>query len=158
MLLTAPLLINDSFATHLSKELKWQLVMISSEPACSNYLYQMTNKYHDLSKQYLDLYQIENIVPEQKYLSEYESPHDLDLIILVYDKNLGERELHSNKMGGLFSHSGIDRTHNHVVIICDCANFYYSNPEWILSHELSHFILYYKDYDMSVIEDLIPLK
>jgi len=161
MLLTSPLATNDAFATHLSKELKWQLVFISSETACSNYHLQMTNKYFDVTLQYLDLYNVENsnydplCMPLEEYSSDYQSPHDLDLIVLVYDRNLGEKELHSKKMGGLYSHTGIDRSNNHVVIICDCSNFYYSNPVWILSHELSHFILYYKDYEMSVIEDLI---
>jgi len=55
----------------------------------------------------------------------------------------------------LVSHSGTDRTQNHVIIICDCSNFDYSSPVWILSHELSHFILYYEDFEMTVIESLI---
>jgi len=161
MLLTSPFVLNEAFATHLSDELKWQLVYISSQPACSNYHYQMTEIYHDISLKYMDLYQLESsaydpeCIPEKKYFSDYVSPDDLDLIILIYDKNLGEKELHGNKMGGLYTHSGLDRTQNHAVIICDCANFYYSNPAWILTHELSHFVLYYKDYEMTVIEDSI---
>ena len=161
MLLTSPFAINEAFASHLSDELKWQLVFISSEPACTNYHYQMTNVYHDITAKYMELYQLEEssydplCFPEKKYLSDYESPRDLDLIILVYDRNLGEKELHGNQMGGLYTHSGLDRTQNHAIIICDCANFYYSPPSWILSHELSHFTLYYKDYEMSVIEDVI---
>jgi len=161
MLITSPFAINDAYANHLSDELKWQLVFISSHPACSNYHYQMTSIYNDITLKYLDLYQVEQssydplCIPEKKYFSDYQSPHDLDLIILVYDKNLGQKELHGNKMGGLYSHSGLDRTQNHAVIICDCANFYYSDPPWILTHELSHFVLYYKDYQMSVIEELI---
>ncbi len=39
--------------------------------------------------------------------------------------------------------------------MCDCPNFYYSDPVWILSHELSHFILYYLEYDSSIIEGLV---
>jgi len=161
MLLTSPLATNEAFATHLSLDLKWQLVYISSAPACSNYHLQMANKYQDVTFQYLDLYKVQNqnydplCMPLDDYLSDYETPHDLDLIVLVYDRNLGEKELHSNNMGGLYSHTGIDRSQNHVIIICDCSNFYYSNPVWILSHELSHFILYFKDYEMSVIEDFI---
>jgi len=161
MLITSPFAINDAYANHLSDELKWQLVFISSHPACSNYHYQMTSIYNDITLKYLDLYQVEQssydplCIPEKKYFSDYQSPHDLDLIILVYDKNLGQKELHGNKMGGLYSHSGLDRTQNHAVIICDCPNFYYSDPPWILTHELSHFVLYYKDYQMSVIEDVI---
>jgi len=161
MLITSPFAINDAFANHLSDELKWQLVYLSSQPACANYHYQMTSVYHDISLKYMDLYQVEQssydplCIPEKKYYSNYVSPDDLDLIILIYDKDLGQKELHENKMGGLYTHSGLDRTQNHAVIICDCPNFYYSDAAWILSHELSHFVLYYKDYQMSVIEDVI---
>jgi len=161
MLLTSSFTINEAFATHLSEELKWQLVFLSSDSACSNYHIQMTNKYFEVTNLYLDEYQVNHsnyeqlCMSETEYLSDYQMPHDLDLIILVYDKNLGEKELHTSKMGGLYSHSGSERNHNHVVIICDCSNFYYSDPVWIMSHELSHFVLYYRNYDMSVIEDLI---
>jgi len=161
MLLTSSFAMNEAFATHLTEELKWQLVFLSSDSACSNYHIQMTNKYFEVTNLYLDEYQVNHsnyeqlCMPETEYLSDYQTPHDLDLIILVYDKNLGEKELHSFKMGGLYSHSGSERTHNHVVIICDCSNFYYSDPVWIMSHELSHFVLYYRNYEMSVIEDLI---
>jgi len=161
LLLTSPLATNEAFATHLSLDLKWQLVFISSEPACSNYHYQMTSKFYDLTVQYLDLYKMKNqsydplCMPKDKYLTDYETPNDLDLIVLVYDRNLGEEELHEYKTGGVYSHSGSDRTNNHVIIICDCSNFDYSDPVWTLSHELSHFILYFKDYEMLVIEELI---
>jgi len=172
MLLSSPFAINDAFAikafvindafdNNSPNEFKWQMVFISSAPACSNYHYQMMYTYYDVVIEYLKLYELENTsydslcITEKKYLSNYENPNDLDLLILVYDKNLGEKELHANQMGGLYTHSGIDRTQNHVIIICDCSNFDYSSPVWILSHELSHFILYYKDFEMIVIEKLI---
>ncbi len=172
MLLTSPLVINEAFAIKVNiindaydrnspNELKWQMVFISSTPACSNYHYQMMNTYYDVAIEYLKLYELENIsydplcITEENYLSNYENPSDLDLIILVYDKNLGEKELHANQMGGAYFHSGTDRTQNHVIIICDCSNFDYSSPVWILSHELSHFILYYEDFEMTIIESLI---
>ncbi len=161
LLLTSTITTNDAFASHLSNDLKWQLVFISSHPACSNYDYQMMGIYSEITEEYLDLYELNNskydplCISDEKYQSEYEAPRDLDLIILAYDRNLGEVELHDNKMGGLYAHSGIDKTRNHAIIVCDCSNFYYSNPVWILSHELSHFVLYYKDYEMDVIEDVI---
>ena len=162
ILLIGTLTTNQAFANHLSEEMKWQLVVISSYPACGNSHYQMMQKFDEITEKYLNMYQLENskyepsCIPDSKYASDYQPPSDLDLIVLVYDRNLGEKELHSNDMGGLYSHTGIDRTHNHAVIICgDCPTFYYSNPAWIISHELSHFVLYYKDYDKSVIEDLV---
>jgi len=135
--------------------------MISSYPACSNYHYQMTEKYADITERYLELYQAPNTgykptcMIEEKYLTEYEAPDDLDLLILVYDRNKGRAELHSYEIGGIYSHIGKEWTHNHTIILCDCSNFKYSDPTWILSHELSHFILYYLGYDLSVIEKQI---
>jgi len=162
ILLIGTLTTNQAFANHLSEEMKWQVVVISSYPACGNSHYQMMVKFDEIIEKYLNLYNLENskyeptCFPDSKYMSDYISPADLDLIVLVYDRNLGEKELHSQNMGGLYSHTGIDRTHNHAILICgDCPTFYYSNPVWILSHELSHFVLFYKDYEMSVIEDLV---
>jgi len=150
----------DAFATHLSEEMRWQLIFISSQ-GCSVSNYEKMNQYHEITENYLEMYGLDTskydptCMPESEYLSEFIPPHDLDLIILVYDKELGEKILHSQKMGGLYSHTGSDRNFNHVIIICDCSNFYYSDPVWILSHELSHFVLYYRNYETSVIEDLI---
>jgi len=161
MILSTPLAVSDIFANPESDELKWQMVFISSVSACSNYHHQMMNTYYDVVEEYLKLYQVENnsydpfCITEEKYYSEYENPDDISLIIFVYDEDLGQKELHANNMGGLYTHSGIDRTQNHAIVICDCSNFYYSTPVWILSHELSHFVLYYNDFEMSVIEDLI---
>jgi hypothetical protein len=159
-LLSSPLAANQAFATHLSEDVKWQLVFISSK-GCSLHNYQMLTQYDEITEKYLERYELNSAkynpicLPESEYVSDYEPPHDLDLVILVYDKNLGEKVLHAQKMGGLYSHTGSDRSLNHVIMFCDCSNFYYSDPVWILTHELSHFVLYYKNYQMSVIEDLI---
>jgi len=160
MLISSPFVSQDVFATHLSEELKWQLVFISSQ-GCSLFNYEKMNQYDAITEKYLEAYGLEaskydtTCIPENEYLSDYIPPNDIDLIILVYEKQLGEKVLHSQKMGGLYSHTGSDRSFNHVIMICDCATFYYSDPVWILSHELSHFVLSYRNYEMSVIEDLI---
>ena len=149
------------FAIHNSDDITWQLIMISSYPACSGYHYQMTARYSDVTEKYFALYQIPNsshkpdCMTEQKYADEYEAPDDLDLLILVYDRNKGRADLHPHQIGGIYSHLGKEWTHNHTIIICDCSNFNYSDPVWILSHELSHFILYFLGYDLSVVEEQI---
>ena len=153
--------INDSFATHFSEDTRWQLVYVTDSPTCSNYDYQSTIKYDEITEKYFELYQFENTKYQPlcmnniKYDESYEIPDDLDLIIIVYSKNLGEVELHTAKMGGLFMHSGADKKFNNAIILCDCSNFYYSDPVWILTHELSHFILYFLEFDIHVIEDLV---
>ena len=148
------------FAIHDSEDITWQLIMVSSYPACSNYHYQMMNKYTDITERYLDLYQAPNTnykptcVIEEK-LAGYLAPDDLDLLIVVYDRNKGRAELHPLEVGGIYSHIGKEWTHNHTIILCDCSNFKYSDPVWILSHELSHFILYYMGYDLAIVEKVI---
>ena len=148
---------NQSFALNPS-EVTWQLIVMSSEPACTIYHFQMIDKYHEITQKYLDLYQLENSNYEpacmtvEKYHSEYEKPRDLDLIVLVYDNDLGQSSLHQYNTGGIYLHQGDDLSTNHSVIICDCPNFYYSDPVWILSHELSHFVLNYLGYDLDIVE------
>ena len=156
-----PSISSDAFANHLSEKMKWQLVFISGEPGCANYHYQIMNKFNHLAGVYLNEYGIENesyspkCFPQVKYPQNYEKPNDLDLFILVYDKNLGEEILQSNDVGGFYRHFGADRSTNHVIVFCDCPNFNFSDPVWILTHELSHFSLFYLGYDKSIIDDLV---
>jgi len=152
---------DNSYATHFSEDTVWQLVYLTDTQVCSNYDHQMTVKYDEITEKYFELYEFENTKYEPKCMNHYrydalyEMPEDLDLIVLVYSRNLGEVELHDQKMGGLFTHSGPDRSINNAIIICDCPNFYYSDPVWILTHELSHFVLYFLEFDMHIIEDLV---
>jgi hypothetical protein len=151
---------SDVFASHSSEELKWQLVYITSNNACSNYDLQMLRTYSEVSKLYLDKYELENspyeslCVTDDKYTG-YEAPIDLDLVILVYDKDLGRAELNSENIGGYYHHVGRDPVQNHAIVVCNCPTFEFSSPIWILTHELSHFVLTYLSYDMTVIEDLV---
>ena len=150
----------NSYAIHKSEKLSWQMVFLSSYPACSNYQYQILNKYDVIAEEYMNTYNLENskykpnCIAETKY-SNYKTPDDLDLLILVYDKNIGEKDLNANDIGGFYNHVGTDRTKNHTIVFCDCPNFRFSDPVWILSHELSHFILYYKGFPQDVVEDKI---
>ena len=151
---------DQSFASTQSG-VTWQLVVISSEPACSGYHYTMVQKYNEITQKYLDLYKLDhtNYQPEcfteKNFTEEYEKPYDLDLIILVFDKDKGIADLHTHNTGGIYMHQGNDLSTNHTIIICDCPNFKYSDPVWILSHELSHFVLNYLGFDLKVVEEEI---
>jgi hypothetical protein len=95
---------------------------------------------------------------ELEYL-DYQMNEGIDLLILIYDGKVGEKILHSNKVDGLYVHTGNDRTQNHLVIMCHCSDFDSSYeqilPSWILSHELSHFVLSFKGFPQSVIQNAI---
>jgi len=163
-LFISPITINEIFAERGYDELKWQEIFIASSPACSNYDYQMLNLYTEITSTYLELYNVDNSAydplcfPYTQYLSEYQRPDDLDLLVIVLDRDLGEEHLHTQKMGGLYTHTGIDKTQNNLIVFCDCPNFYYSDPVWILTHELSHFVLYSLGYDSTIVEDLVHSK
>ena len=161
VLLLLPISFGDSFAIHQSDGITWQLIVISSYPACSLYHYYMLDKYNEITKSYLDLYQLENVghkpvcLTESQYENEFETPDDVDLLVLVFDRNKGRAELHPHELGGFYSHVGNEWTHNHTIVLCDCSNFKFSDPVWILSHELSHFVLNYLDFDLEAAEKTI---
>jgi len=168
MLVTALLFVTvlftptDAYASHLSQDMKWQLVYISHNSACSNYDIQMTRVFSEITSEYLELYQLDNAQYEPFCVNQYEysdyiAPFDLDLIILVYDKDIGRHELNSLKIGGLYYHTGADTLQKHAIIVCDCPTFNFSSPIWILTHELSHFVLTYGNYDMITIEDMVHI-
>ncbi len=56
LLALSPSLANQASATHLSDEFTWQLVVLSSTPACSNYHFQILNKYDEITEKYFELY------------------------------------------------------------------------------------------------------
>ncbi len=110
MLSTSSFVTNDAFANHLSEEMKWQLVYITHNSACSNYDTQKTMMYSDISSSYLEEYQLANsqydpLCINQYVYSDYKAPVDLDLIILVYDRDIGRRDLNAIKIGGYYHHN-----------------------------------------------------
>lgn len=149
-----------TYAMDILEKVRWKLIYLSPYSGCTNYQYQMANAYDEITSKYFDLYKFVNskypvqCMPDKEY-SHYQIPDDLDLLILIYDKEIGKKELQTNDVGGLYNHAGTDRTKNHTIIVCDCSNFGFSDPTWILSHELSHFITYYLGFDLSVVEDKI---
>jgi len=160
MLATSSFVTNEAFASHLSEDMSWQLVYITHNSACSSYDIQKTRTYSELSSRYLNEYQLANFQYDVLCINQYEypdyqAPSDLDMIILVYDRDIGRTELNSLKIGGYYHHSGPDIKQNHAIVICDCPTFDYSSPVWILSHELSHFVLTFNGYDIELVEDLV---
>ena len=161
VLMIAPTALIESYAAEDS-ELVWQLVFIK-EGTCSP-TDNLGKVYASLTSKYFELYQLENKSFEVLCLSEmqykdFKTPQDVNLLILVYDQELGKKILQPNKLDGIYVHLGNDRSTNHLVIMCDCSDFdsgYESTlPSWILSHELSHFVLSYKGFSQSDIEEKI---
>lgn len=154
--ITAPV-----YGTHQTQNIVWHIVVVSHEPSCTIYNYQLAQKYQIITEEYFKLYQIDanhykpDCYPIEKFDWKYQKPDDVDLLIVIYDRDLGREKLHPFGMGGFYSHLGGDLTNNHTIIFCECSSFNYSDPPWILSHELSHFILNYLGFDLDKAEDQI---
>ncbi len=150
----------NAYATHLTAKTTWQMVYVTHNPTCSNYDYQILNKYTEITEKYLELYKFVNTKYDSSCMTyesfkDFEPPVEMDLVIVVYDRELGEAELHTKKFGGAYLHDGADKQEKHIILLCDCATFYYSDPMWILSHELSHFVLYSLNFNTDIIETLV---
>jgi len=163
-ILLSPSLISDSFALLGSEKLHWQIVYVDDKVKCLQSDLQKIQEYDQLVKNYFGLYQFDtfNYEPNCMSLPQYSSyrePYYLDLLILFFDENLAGHTLGNVGLKGLYAHTGIDRPTNHFILLNDRPNYHSDydskNPSWVLSNSLSHFILYYKGYDMDTIEQLI---
>jgi len=160
-LMIAPSAISDVFAEG-ETSLNWQLVFITNDSCGPNDILDKT--YASLTSKYFELYQLENSVYDVNCMSEleygdFQMNDDTNLLVLVYDEDLGKQILEPNNIDGIYVHTGDDRTKNHIVIMCHCSDYdtgYESIlPSWILSHELSHFVLSYKGFSQSDIQERI---
>ena len=161
MLMISPLTLSQSYAM-TENQLAWQLIFIQ-ETEC-NTIDNLNDVYADLTAKYFEMYELENFAHESLCMTEneysnYQLNEDIDLVILVYDDKIGEKILQPNKVDGLYIHSGNDNTKNHLVIMCHCSDFDSSYeqilPSWILTHELSHFVLSYKGFPKSIVQNAI---
>jgi tetratricopeptide (TPR) repeat protein len=154
-------ILTPAYGVHQTEKVSWQIVVVSSEPVCTISHYQLAEKYQIITEEYFKLYEFDtnHYQPEcysvEKFDWKYQKPDDLDLLILINDRDLGREKLHPLGIGGFYSHTGGDISQNHTIIFCECSSFKYSDPAWILSHELSHFILNYLGFDLSKVEDQI---
>ncbi len=161
MLMIQPMILSESYGAETTL-LEWQLLFIQEDQCKQTDI--LNEVYSSLTSKYFELYQLENISHEPYCMTEFEYSEylineDVDLLILVYDGKLGEKILQPNKVDGLYIHSGNDRTTNHLLIMCHCSDFDsgYEQilPSWILTHELSHFVLSYKGFPRSVIHNAV---
>ncbi len=161
MLMISPLASSNAFAA-TSGVFEWQLLFIQEAECNPND--NLNEVYASLTTKYFEMYQLENnphealCITESEY-SDYKMDENIDLLILVYDGKVGEKILQPNKVDGLYIHTGNDRTTNHLIIMCHCSDFDSSYeqilPSWILSHELSHFVLSLKGFPQAVIQNAI---
>lgn len=141
---------------------EWQLLFIQDAKCLpKDNLHEV---YSSLTTKYFEMYKLENLMRDPLCMTEleysdYQMDENIDFLILIYDNKVGEKILEPNKVDGLYIHTGDDRTKNHLMIMCHCSGFDSSYdqilPSWILSHELSHFVLSFKGFPQSVVENAV---
>ena len=158
-LMIVPSVLSDAFADGESN-VNWQLVFIKNDACGPNDTFDKV--YASLTSKYFELYQLENTVFDVNCMSEseyqdYQLNDDINLLILMYDEDLGKKVLEPINLDGIYVHTGDDRTKNHLVIMCLCSDYdsgyERTLPSWILTHELSHFVLSYKGFPQSDIQN-----
>ena len=161
-------------STYAEDKVTWQLLYLSNDSGCKNAYYQRMNLYDEIAEKYMDMYGFHNTKYDNPqcmsvflFNEKYDVPEDLELLIVVLDEDLGERELSRYNMGGLYhydsaSNDAIVKKNNalteyrqHLIVICDCGSFKFSEPVWLLSHEMSHFILNYLGYPKEIADEKI---
>ena len=157
---------HNAFADHTEEDSnipKWKLFFITGEHRCLTPQEKSTLELTSIAKQYMTEYEFENIHLESRcmYFEDYSKsgiPHDLSLVILVLDGHVADSILTKNQYESLYSHLGDDKSIKHTIIIkTNSINDHYTSTPtpWLLSHQLSHYVLSYKGYNGNSIEYLL---
>lgn len=165
ILMSSSISFSSSYAQEDFEGAQWKFVYIVNDDCHTNDIIR-TDALVGLTSKYFELYQFENVQVASNCItiSEYSSNTDenVDLLILVFDEETGMQYLQESYLDGMYIHLGKDRLTNHTIIACDCFDGKVRQESalapWVLSHELSHFVLSYKGYSKANVEKLIHEK
>ncbi len=165
LILFFSIITNHVYAESFSEnDVSWQLIFISDNLDCKIYEKNRINEIIDLTKQYFDLYKLDNqmIEPVCIFSLQYfdkSNSNESDLKILVFDETVGNNVFVKFGYQGLYAHFGSDRSKNHVIMVVEPTRFSsayeFTEPSINLTHQISHFILSYYGHNLESIERLL---
>lgn len=165
LILFFSIITNYVYAESFSEnDVSWQLIFISDNLDCKIYEKNRINEIIDLTKQYFDLYKLDNqmIEPVCIFSLQYfdkSNSNESDLKILVFDETIGNNVFVKFGYQGLYAHFGSDRSKNHVIMVVEPTHFSsayeFTEPSINLTHQISHFILSYYGHNLESIERLL---
>lgn len=161
ILLSSVFTTNSVNAKSYKDTLTIQTIWVTGNNSCNHNDVQRMNEYDkEIIQKYLSLYGLDfyyytpTCMTQWEYDS-YQSPEYTDLLIVIYNKNVGRDVLHAKNIGGFFEWSNMENKNALKIETCECPSFEYGDPIWVLSHELAHFTLYYLGYDRDIFEGYV---
>jgi hypothetical protein len=158
------LISNYAYAESEKNNVSWKLTFLADKQKCNFLEETKTKEIENIVKKYFELYKLSNnllemnCVSSQQYFNSINSD-DTDLNIIVFDKVIGKQIMMKHGYEGFYAHYGTNRMNHHVIMVSTQPPFSsaYDNTEfsWLLSHELSHFILSYKGHNVDSIERML---
>ena len=160
--LLGPVSFSNAYA-EANDEIAWKMVVVGS-PVCDTLHRELLKTYSEITAEYLNLYELPNTATSIECVSEEDyagitNNDDSELLIVIFDEILALKTMRSNVLDGFYMHTGNDRNENHVIVMCHCSNFEQGHERkytsWILTHELSHFVLSWQGYHYTAVERLV---
>ncbi len=158
---------NQGYSQSTDNGLSWQVIYLSDKTNCNVTDDRKILDIVGVIEKYFSMYKITN----QKFgttclysgeFFENTLANDVDLSILVFDREIGEKSFGKYGYNGLYAHFGADRMENHVIMVSTPPQFSsaYENTElpWSLSEKLSQFILSYYGYNLESIVRMLDFK
>lgn len=156
-------------SSYTSDTMKWNLVYLTYNKPCSGAHYHSMELYDSITEKYMELYKLQNIKENKSecmsilnFDTQYDFTDDTELLIIIFEDDLGKSELNKHGINGFYSYfpSNLDETSvakngKHLILVCDCIPFTFTEPAWSLSHMLSHFVLTYNEQPKAIADDKI---
>ncbi|MCV0411583.1 hypothetical protein [Nitrosarchaeum sp.] len=153
--------VNTIYAKSAQDTLTVHTVWVTGNNSCYHNDVQRMNEFNkEIIVKYLLAYGLDffyyppTCMTESQYRS-YTSPDYTDLVIVVYNQNIGRDILHARNIGGFFEWSNTSNKNALTIETCECMSSNFNDSVWVLSHELAHFALYYLGYDRDIFEGYV---
>lgn len=160
-LITAPFSYNPVFASH-EKTLKWKITFFTTWQECSQRNVEALQWYLRITEIYLNRYEIKNELSDndciniERFNESLDDIERYDLLIIIPDMILSYDYI-TESIEGYYLWGHFKPYGKLNVIVSNAFTLDVTDPDatWTLSHELSHFALYWKGYPSDYVEDAV---
>ena len=140
---------NTIYAKSVQDTLTIQTIWVTGNKSCYfNDNARLMEYHNEIILKYLGLYGLypysyEPVCINELEYESYQPPDYTDVLIVIFNKNIGRDVLHANNKGGYFAYDDSGNKSELRIVVCECPSFKYNDSAWVISHELAHFALFY---------------